>query len=376
MRLQTSDGRWRIKKVHEYLRQMDRFLELLLGCVHIESGQPARGLEIVTMRHCNRLLQDRNIFIIDGTVMTVVRYHKSQSQWDKPKVVPRFLPPRVGQIMALYLSYLQPFREFLVVSVLNGGLDDYVWSNEQGAWNTNRLTRVLKRETGKRLGVELHTLDYRHTAVGIGRVMVGESFGKGYQDEIGEIDEAEVDEDEEDLIELQNARSTVMGVGNYSVSIDIVKHLSTRSIDAFRALSTAWHRFLGVDGQAEAGEEGRVRRKRRMRESISGLPVVPKEKAVQVEDARAAAVQRALQQVLGKQDVGFRSIEQEQALYAVLDKQTPLVVVLPTGGGKSLLFTLPACIEESGVTVAVVPYRALIEDLVVRVGSYGVDCIE
>ncbi|KAL6164428.1 hypothetical protein ACJQWK_09163 [Exserohilum turcicum] len=376
MRLQTSDGRWRIKKVHEYLRQMDRFLELLLGCVHIESGQPARGSEIVTMRHCNGLLQDRNIFIIDGTVMTVVRYHKSQSQWDKPKVVPRFLPPRVGQIMALYLSYLQPFREFLVVSVLNGGLDDYVWSNEQGAWNTDRLTRVLKRETGKRLGVELHTLDYRHTAVGIGRVMVGESFGKGYQDEIGEIDEAEVDDDEEDLIELQNARSTVMGVGNYSVSIDIVKHLSTRSIDAFRALSTAWHRFLGVDGQAEAGEEGRVRRKRRMRESISGLPVVPKEKAVQVEDARAAAVQRALQQVLGKQDVGFRSIEQEQALYAVLDKQTPLVVVLPTGGGKSLLFTLPACIEESGVTVVVVPYRALIEDLVVWVGSYGVDCIE
>ncbi|KAL6164830.1 hypothetical protein ACJQWK_09550 [Exserohilum turcicum] len=180
MRLQTSDGRWRIKKVHEYLRQMDRFLELLLGCVHIESGQPARGSEIVTMRHCNGLLQDRNIFIIDGTVMTVVRYHKSQSQWDKPKVVPRFLPPRVGQIMALYLSYLQPFREFLVVSVLNGGLDDYVWSNEQGAWNTDRLTRVLKRETGKRLGVELHTLDYRHTAVGIGRVMVGESFGKGY----------------------------------------------------------------------------------------------------------------------------------------------------------------------------------------------------
>ncbi|EOA82355.1 uncharacterized protein SETTUDRAFT_161957 [Exserohilum turcica Et28A] len=109
IRLQTSDGRWRIKKVHEYLRQMDRFLELLLGCVHIESGQPARGSEIVTMRHCNRLLQDRNIFIIDGTVMT-----------DKPKVVPRFLPPRVGQIMALYLSYLQLFREFLVVSVLNG----------------------------------------------------------------------------------------------------------------------------------------------------------------------------------------------------------------------------------------------------------------
>ena len=56
MRLQTSDGRWRRKKVQEYLRQLDRFLELMLGCVHIESGQPARGSEIATMRHRNGLL--------------------------------------------------------------------------------------------------------------------------------------------------------------------------------------------------------------------------------------------------------------------------------------------------------------------------------
>jgi superfamily II DNA helicase RecQ len=81
-----------------------------------------------------------------------------------------------------------------------------------------------------------------------------------------------------------------------------------------------------------------------------------KEKAVQIGDVRAAAIHRALQQVLGKQDVSFRLIEQEQALHAVLDKQTPLVVVLPTSGGKSLLFTLPACIEERGVTVVVVLY--------------------
>jgi superfamily II DNA helicase RecQ len=204
---------------------------------------------------------------------------------------------------------------------------------------------------------------------------VGESFGRGYQDEVGEVDEAEVDEDQEDIIELQNSRTTLMGVGNYSVPIDIVRHLSTRSIDAFGALSAAWHSFLGVDGQTEETVDPSSRKKRRMRESMSGLVVLPNKKAVQVEDPRAEAVHKALQRVLGKQDVSFRSVEQEQALYAVLDNQTPLVVVLPTGGGKSLLFTLPACIEE-GVTVVVVPYRALIEDLVKRICDYGVDCIE
>jgi hypothetical protein len=119
--------------VQQYLQQVDRFLELLIGCVHVEYRQPGQGPEIMTMQHCNGLLQDCNIFIVDGAVMTVVRYHKSQSQWDKPKVVLRFLPLKLGQIMALYLSYLQLFREYLVVQVLGGGLSDYVWSSEQGA---------------------------------------------------------------------------------------------------------------------------------------------------------------------------------------------------------------------------------------------------
>ena len=45
-----------------------------------------------------------------------------------------------------------------------------------------------------------------------------------------------------------------------------------------------------------------------------------KEKGVRIADLRAEAIQRGLQQVLGKQDVSFQSVEQEQALHAVLEK--------------------------------------------------------
>ena len=41
MRLQTSDSRWRSKRVREYHRELDRVKELMLGCVHIEQGQLA-----------------------------------------------------------------------------------------------------------------------------------------------------------------------------------------------------------------------------------------------------------------------------------------------------------------------------------------------
>ena len=43
-------------------------------------------------------------------------------------------------------------------------------------------------------------------------------------------------------------------------------------------------------------------------------------------------------------------------MHAVLEKQTLLIVVLLTGRGKSLLFTLPACVEELGVIVVIVLY--------------------
>jgi hypothetical protein len=61
------------------------------------------------MRRCNRVLQNRNIFVMDGQVMIVVRYYKSQSQWDKLKIIQRFLPQQLRQVIVTYLAYLLPF---------------------------------------------------------------------------------------------------------------------------------------------------------------------------------------------------------------------------------------------------------------------------
>lgn len=389
-KLRQRDGTWDVRQVRRYLRRVEHFLGLKLAGFHITSGQPGRGTEVTTMRDRNGVLQDRNMYVVDGRVMTVVRYHKSQSQWDKPKVVPRFLPWRLGQVAVVYLAYVRPFCEYLRVQVLGGGFSDYIWADEQGPWGTDRLTRILRRETEKRLGIGLTTLDYRHTAVGIGRMMVGEAFGRGYQDEVGEVEEAEVEEGESAL-ELQSARTTKMGIGNYSVPVDIVKHLSIRSVETFRPLSELWHAFLGL-ASTQAGElrvaEGKehVRKnggKRQREDDDDGAqePVLmalapPPPKRIERLDGREGEVSRAMQQALGQSEVSFRSGEQERAMHAVMSGQTPLVVVLPTGGGKSLLFMVPACSREPGVTVVVVPYRALINDLVQRMRSRGIDCME
>lgn len=78
-------------------------------------------------------------------------------------------------------------------------------------------------------------------------------------------------------------------------------------------------------------------------------------------------------------EVSFRSEEQKQALEAIVScphQSTPLVVVLPIGGGKSLLFMAPACLSNPGVTIVVVPFRALINNLVETAKRAGIDSME
>jgi len=56
----------------------------------------------------------------------ITRYHKSQALFDTPKIIPRFLPHRVGQLLVVYLAYLQLFREYLLMQVQGQGWSDHI----------------------------------------------------------------------------------------------------------------------------------------------------------------------------------------------------------------------------------------------------------
>src|SRR6185436_5143700 len=72
---------------------------------------------------------------------------------------------------------------------------------------------------------------------------------------------------------------------------------------------------------------------------------------------------------------GFRSLKplQEQAMRAVLDGRDSLVV-LPTGGGKSLCYQAPA-VHRGGTTVVVSPLIALMKDQVDALNRVGVKAV-
>ena len=72
-----------------------------------------------------------------------------------------------------------------------------------------------------------------------------------------------------------------------------------------------------------------------------------------------------------KQDVLLRSAQGE-ALSAIQKGDGKIVVVMPTGAGKSVLFVLPVAVGTGGVTVVVVPFVTLRYDMKSRSEKAGV----
>lgn len=97
-----------------------------------------------------------------------------------------------------------------------------------------------------------------------------------------------------------------------------------------------------------------------------------KEAAQKMEDDMADG----LRTLLGP-EATWRSDKQAESMRSIMSLKTDqtAINVLPTGAGKSILFMLPAVMQETGTSIVVVPLVALMDHLATRATAMGVDCI-
>jgi superfamily II DNA helicase RecQ len=344
---------WKAKGIRKYEWAVEKFLEHLLILIHITGGQPGRGTEITTLKYANSMGALRNVFIYDGQVMLVTEYHKSVTITDQLKVIPRFLPERVGKMLIIYLAYVLPFRQLLDQSTSIRASKGFIWFKRDHPWETSDLTAALTEQSGSRLNMRIRTSDYRHIAVAIDREHV-----RGLTEGL--------DPENEDAHDLQASHSTTTADRVYGIRGDILRSLTSRSIEVFKKVTDRWHQFLRLTPK---GIKERITRIRSLSLSAS-IPVAKK-----VKRDLETEMQEALNVFLGA-GAQYRSKEQRLGLKAVLDGESPLVVILPTGGGKSLLFMLPAWLEGARTTVVISPFVALANDTEKRCKEARIDCIQ
>ncbi|KFZ20169.1 hypothetical protein V501_00279 [Pseudogymnoascus sp. VKM F-4519 (FW-2642)] len=88
-----NNGQWKWGGIQKHLKDVDKFKELALLLVHFTN------------------IPSRNGFIIDGEFVLVTQYDKTLSHFDSTKAIPRFLPERIGQLMAMYMVYVRPLTD-------------------------------------------------------------------------------------------------------------------------------------------------------------------------------------------------------------------------------------------------------------------------
>jgi len=88
---------------------------------------------------------------------------------------------------------------------------------------------------------------------------------------------------------------------------------------------------------------------------------------------RKVDIKQELKEMLGE-EAEFRGL-QKPALEAIMRNESPILVIMGTGAGKSLLFQLPAHSQKSGTTVVIVPLKSLEKSLHERCQKAGISCI-
>lgn len=109
---------WRPARITQYTKAIKRFKEKLAVFIQLSAGQPARAPELLSIRYQNtRTGGRRNIFVEDGKVVIVAAYHKGYNIGGNTKIIHRYLPQEVGELVVWYLWLVEPFQRQLEVAI-------------------------------------------------------------------------------------------------------------------------------------------------------------------------------------------------------------------------------------------------------------------
>ncbi len=103
-----------MERVKDYSRAKRKFKELVLILCYLTGGQPGRATELLSVQYKNSPNgTGRGIFVEAGLLAIMTAYYKGFGLSSKTKVIHRYLPREVGELVFYYLWLVQPFWEAL-----------------------------------------------------------------------------------------------------------------------------------------------------------------------------------------------------------------------------------------------------------------------
>lgn len=163
-----------------------------------EAAMPLRVSELLAVRHSNTQTGHRNIFIEDGMVVIISNYHKGYAISGNVKIIHRYLPQEIGELLVLYMWLVMPFEQRIQSLVYEKEpLSARLFPKDLGGrlWTSGRFREVLKHATRVGLGHALTIPAFRNVVIGISRRFM--------QGKVAFKQEDEDDEEEDDIFDEQ-----------------------------------------------------------------------------------------------------------------------------------------------------------------------------
>lgn len=245
-----KSSEWRRKAVDRYLAQVDAFLQRLLLLIHIVGGQPARGSELLSILCCNDVHGlRRSVFLENGLVSFVTFYHKGYSIQGSTRIIHRYLPKEVSELVVYYLWLIRPFEEQLGLLALHrpaaSSKSPFLWTERDvgsvacqcSPWSSRRLHTIIKQEFSSQLDTNANIPIWRHSVIAISRRHLRQAkFKKDYDVTVGA---------QQTWNDSQTCHTTPLSGSIYARGIEEAPgHIASARAE-YRQISRDWHSWLG-----------------------------------------------------------------------------------------------------------------------------------
>jgi hypothetical protein len=355
---------WNQNALAMWAKAADRMHALLFLLMHFTAGGPRCGEEYRSYLLRNMGHSDMTFYWSAGTIMTFQRYHKGTNAGRPIKLIPHFLPSELNLLFIEYMLLVGPVQSF--IAGLHGNVDaarQYMdlWAIQRdAAMDGEDVSRLVATAFLEHANLDLGIADYRHLAT-----YFGGAIKQSYCTEFP-IDET-------------SGHSSTTAARQYANCTNDHRFMDIQQMYTYRLAVKAWHRLLQLVRSPVRNppfDSPTVEIRTSIDQPDSNYPsqsqcvslfaslvcsltqtapqlAVPPPPEDQTHEVRSL---RALRRLGHGQ---WTCKEQGLAVTLVLENKFDLLVVMPTGHGKSVVFMIQLIVTARTVIV-VVPLTILI----------------
>jgi hypothetical protein len=399
----------------------------LLG--HISPGPVPRGTEAETLLAWNTSVSSRTIFAINGYIASAISYSKTQHILKTTKIIPRFYPFEVARLLLLYLIIVRPLEKLWAKIAFGQDHAQHYRSRVFVSYGipltSVDFSEIMVSSTREDLNIPLGLADYRQVIKVVLRVLFGmdpddddeenevqaidHGFGHNtttgrrcygrllYSDlprmtsEVITICQKGCQRVHQWLDNTPSRPSNPLDPGRPVPPVDANARYPEISKDALTSIIQEETRkaFENTCKTLEEARKTLEETRKALEETLqiakkeegtrpaltSGIPLRSIGKRPWVDSSPVIvqpATLSAIRRLFKKPDAHFKSVSQGRILELIRQGDKHVLGVLPTGGGKSAAFFGPAFLESNGITVVIVPFNALLQDLIAEGKKMGV----